>query len=70
VHKAVRAARDINDDMSLECVTEIQEDSKESSDIDEEAVLEQNTSDNDEDSQYESLPKAEDNGLADWAANT
>src|SRR6266568_232334 len=68
VHKAVRAARDVNDDMSLEHIAEIQEDSKESSDIDEEAGLEENTSDNDEDSQYESLPKEEDNGLADWAA--
>ena len=68
MHKAVRAARDINDDTSLECIMEIQEDSKESSDIDEEVGLEENTSDNDEDSQYESLPKEEDDGLADWAA--
>ena len=62
----MRAARDADEDM-VECVAEIQEDSKEPSEGDEEAASEGEASNNEGDSNYESLPEEEEE-LADWAA--
>ena len=67
-NKAARAARDVKEDVPMECVVETQKESEESSDIDRGNILEDNTSNDNEDSEYESLPDEEDDSLADWAA--
>jgi len=67
-NKAARAARDVKEDMLMERIIETQKESEESSDIDRGNILEDNTSNDNEDSKYESLPDEEDDGLADWAA--
>src|SRR6266704_4103270 len=67
-NKAARAARDVKEDALMERVVETQKESEESSDIDRGNILEDNTSNDNKDSEYESLPDEEDDGLANWAA--
>ncbi len=67
-NKAARAARDVKEDVPMERIVETQKESEESSDIDRGNILEDNTSNDNEDSEYESLPDEEDDGLANWAA--